>query len=57
MIKQERVVIPYYASIFIISAVAGILLNLKLSTFFSKFFVVILTNSDILLGSEYKREI
>ena len=44
--------------VFIISAIAGILLKSQdVYFFFSSIFVVILNNSDILFGSEYKREI
>ena len=44
--------------IFIISAVAGILLKPQdVYFFFSKVLCMILNNSDILFGSEYKREI
>ena len=45
-------------SVFIISAMAGILLKSQdVYFFFSKIFVVILNNSDILLCSEYKCEV
>ena len=43
--------------LFIISATAGISLKPRDFHFFSKIFVVMLKTSDILLGSEYKREI
>ena len=42
--------------VFIISASAGILLNLKMSTFFSTILRMILNNSDILFGNDCKRE-
>ena len=43
--------------IFIISAIAGVLLKPQhVNFFFSKILVMILKNSDILFGSDYKRE-
>ena len=45
----------YY--VFIISAIAGILLKPQdVNIFFSTIFGMILNNSDILFGSDYKRE-
>ena len=42
---------------FIISTIAGILLESQDFTFFSKIFVVLLKNSNSLFGSDYRREV